>query len=255
MKFIKITAAALVLSLFSPILSTEAWAKIGNIPSDLTKLIGAFAGKTSNRHQNVRAIIIPKAEKPGTFIVVALINNSSGIIFDGELISGSQNIGLSSLGLNQDGSEMEVTIPPTALMQVVYSGTNIADHIEITPQAGSQSMDESIILDKQASDVNFAAPTAGEYGTGANHVSVGQDGFVKVQATSLNITGQFMATTDIANVGVLRGVSFDANYQSRETDRVSGLIIGLVQGGKSAVLICSVNNNGKPVAVMMLKKK
>jgi len=225
------------------------------VPADLTKLAGAYEGKTVGSRKKVKALIVPKAQKPGTFLIALLIGDPQGILFDGELISGSQNIGLSSLGLSQDSSEIEVTVPPAALMQIVYKNAGEAERIEINPQSGSGVLSEAVILDSQDESVSLSAPQPGQYGSVPNQVTVGPDGFVKAQLSSLRLNGQFTSTLDISNLGVLRGVSFDANYQSHESDQVSGIMMTITDGRRQSLIVGAPNPNGGPVSVLMLKKK
>lgn len=243
------------LVLMSLLISVAAQATL-EVPQNLMALSGGFVGKTLDSKQPVRTLIAPKAEKPGTFVVVVMIGSSEkAILFDGELISGSDNMGLSAMALSPAGDEIEVMAPPVALLQVVYKKVNVADRIQIVPQSSSQILSETIALETSTNDVIFQVPEVGFYESKLGRVDVGRDGQINADLSALGIVGQFAASFDIAGVGVLRGISFDGNYQSIESETVSALMVGVRQGSKVSLIVGKPSAGGQPQPVAILRKK
>ncbi len=243
------------------LISIPAMAGIGKIPANLTQLSGAFTGQMKNSGTNVKAIIVPKTEKPGTFLVALLIGDPQGILLEGELIAGTKTIGLSSLGLSADRSEMEVTIPPAALMNVV--SRNGDTQIEIVPQAGRGVVSETVVLDCKDDDISIGLPTPGEYNEGKwfssaqDRVEIGADGIIKAEISNskMKLNGQYLATQDRGYVSTLRALSFDGNYQTQESEQISAWILGVTDGRKNQIWVAIPTPDGQATEVIVLKKK
>lgn len=229
-------------------------------PTNPAELEGVFSGRQMvNGKDHPVDLFIHSGSMSGSFIVTLVRKSKEAQIFYAETLD-DKTLGFKTLSL-VNAKQWKPIDTPAALMKISVDAKNVIQSIEISPQDGVTSLEGPISLDATSKAFKISDTLAqGDYSNRSNrdagvlkiYKSGNDNVLVSGAIPSLGISNDYSLNFDLTGVGALRSFAYADQYQRREKNEISALVLPISISNKPGVIVIktSVEGNMTPSVIM-----
>ncbi len=244
---------AAMLAIFVLAGSNQALAQKVKIPN-----LKMEAFKGGFRVKDIRVVVQPNEDKPGTFIIGVLNSNHSARMFYGSLVPSSNIINLMALQAHEGNNEEVVTTNPVGELKISRQSNSDEYFVDLrfTNGKGNSATQAEYRLKSYDPKMGFDALTNMALYKGSSCIFRKDQNLFDINVEKVaNVTletkngafvlkGNFKLSYDFVGIGVLRAITYNKNSVVSEEAKISGFVVLVRDGADLDLVVADTTRNG-----------